>query len=208
MLYWFVYHIFAPWIVLPFFRIFNRLHVIGLEWIPATGPVVVIANHISSWDPALLYGLIRRKAYFMAKQELFDRPILGFILKRICAFPVKRETVDRAALRKAAQVLEEGCVLVIFPEGHRSRTGEMLPFKPGAALFAQRSKAAVIPVLLHNTRNAFPRSIGKRVDVTFGQALDLAAFYEAKADSSMLSEMTEVFRQGIVGLAPEGKNGI
>ncbi|MCL1849210.1 MAG: 1-acyl-sn-glycerol-3-phosphate acyltransferase [Clostridiales bacterium] len=201
MLYQFVYHIFAPFMVLPFFRLFNRLEVSGVEHIPPSGPAVVIANHISSWDPALLYGLIRRKSYFMAKQELFDRPILGFILKRICAFPVKRETVDRTALRKAAQVLEEGHLLVIFPEGHRSETGEMQAFKQGAALFAHRSKAAVIPVLLENTRNAFPKSIGQKVKVVFGQSLDLTAFYGAKADSALLGEMTDTFKQGILRLA-------
>lgn len=208
MLYQFVYHVFAPLMVLPFFRLFNRLEVTGLDHVPATGAAVVIANHISSWDAALLYGLIRRKSYFMAKQELFDIPVLGFILARICAFPVKRDTVDRAALRKASQVLDEGNLLVIFPEGHRSKSGELLPFKPGAALFAHRSKAVVVPVLFDNTRNAFPKSIGQKVKIVFGQSLDLTAYYSVKADSALLHEMTETFKQGIARLAPENNGGI
>ena len=206
MLYRFVYYVFAPLMVLPFFRFFNRLEVSGLEYIPASGPVVVIANHISSWDPALLYGLIRRQTYFMAKQELFKIPLLGFILPRMCVFPVKRDTVDRSALRKASQVLDEGHVLMIFPEGTRSKTGKLLPFKSGAALFAHRSKAAVVPVLVDNTRKAFPKSIGCKVKVIFGKPLELSAFYNKKADSSLLAEMTNTFRDGIVGLNPDASD--
>ena len=138
----------------------------------------------------------------MAKVELFQIPILGFILRRIRAFPVKRDTIDRSALRMASKVLEDGLVLAIFPEGHRSRTGELLPFKQGAALFAHRAKAVVVPVLFENTSKAFPKSIGQKVGVSVGKPLDLSAFYTQKANSTLLGEMTEVFRQGLVQLKP------
>ena len=200
MLYRFVFIIFAPLIVLPCLKLFNRVEITGLEHLPPEGPVVVVANHISSWDPAILYALIRRRAYFMAKAELFRVPLLGFILRRINAFPVKRDAIDRAALRRAAQILEEGHVLVIFPEGHRSKTGELLPFKQGAALFAHRAKAAVIPVLFETTKRAIPWPIGKRIRATFGGPLDLAVFMEKKADSALLEQMTDAFRQGILQL--------
>lgn len=206
MLYRFIHRIFAPWIVLPLFKLVNRLRVAGLEYIPAEGAAVIIANHISMWDPVILYCLIRRKAYYMAKSELFAIPLLGPFLRRICVFPVKRDRIDRTALRKASQVLEEGHVLTIFPEGHRSKTGEMQPFKQGAALFAHRSEAAVIPVLFENTQKAFPKSIGQKISVTVGPPLDLSAFYGKKSGAALLEEMTNEFRLGIASLKkdPEG----
>ena len=202
MLYRFVYHILLPLGIMPLFRLFNRLVITGRENIPEQGSVVIIANHISSWDSVLLYSIIRREAYFMAKVELFQIPLLGPFLRRIHVFPVKRDTVDRTALRTAAKVLEDGHVLAIFPEGHRSKTGELLPFKPGAALFAHRAQAPVIPVLFENTPKAFPKSIWQKVRVSVGEPLDLSSFYSQKANSALLGEMTDVLRQGIVQLKP------
>ena len=197
MLYKFVYHVFAPLMVMPFLKLFNRFHATGFDQMPTQGAAVVVANHISMWDPVIMFCLIRRRAYFMGKKEIFDVPILGPILRRLYVFPVKRDTVDRAALRKAAQVLEEGDILVIYPEGHRSKTSDMLPFKEGAALFAHRAGVPVVPVFFENTPMIFPRSIGQKVRVACGSPLDLTAFYEKKADSALLKEMSDAFRKSI-----------
>ena len=197
MLYKFVYHFFAPFIVLPFLRIFNRIKISGFGSIPANGAAVVIANHISMWDPAIMFCMIRRRAYFMAKSELFEVPLLSAILRRICVFPVKRDGVDRSALKKASQVLEEGHVLVIFPEGTRSRTRELLPFKEGAAYIAHRAEAQVIPVFFDNTPKIFPLGIGQKVRVACGAPIDMAEFRSKKANSALLEEMTAVFRRCI-----------
>lgn len=203
MLYQFVYHIVAPWIVGPFLKLFNRVEVSGLERIPAQGPAVIIGNHISLWDPIYLYCLIRRRTYFMAKAELFDIPVIGFLLRRINVFPVKRNSLDRQALKKAAQVLEQGDLLVIFPEGSRSRSGELQPFKQGAALFAHRAEAAVVPVLFENTTKTFPRAIGQKIRIICGEPLDLMEFQGKKSDSALLDSMTEKFQQSIVSLQEE-----
>ncbi len=203
MLYQFVYHVVAPWIVGPFLKLFNRVEVKGLDCIPAQGPAVIIGNHISLWDPIYLYCLIRRRSYFMAKAELFDIPVIGFLLRRINVFPVKRNSLDRQALKKAAQVLEQGHLLVIFPEGSRSKTGELQPFKQGAALFAHRAGAAVVPVLFENTTKTFPRAIGQKIRIICGDPLDLTEFQGRKSDAALLDDMTDRFRQGIVSLQKE-----
>jgi 1-acyl-sn-glycerol-3-phosphate acyltransferase len=200
MLYWFVYHIVAPWIVGPLLKLFNRVEVTGLERIPTQGPAVIVANHISLWDPIYLYCLVRRRTWFMAKSELFDIPVLGFLLRLINVFPVKRNSLDRQALKKAAQVLGQGDALVIFPEGSRSRTGELQPFKQGAALFAHRSGAAVVPVLFENTTKTFPKAIGQRIRIVCGEPLDFAEFQGRKSDAALLKDMTEKLRQSIVWL--------
>ena len=194
MLYRFMYNFFAPWIIIPYLKLFNRLRTSGFDSIPASGPAVVIANHLSLWDPVLMFCLVKRQVFFMAKEEVFHVPIISSILKRCCVFPVKRNKVDRAALRKAAQVLEEGHVLVVFPEGHRSKSGELLPFKEGAALFAHRAGAPVIPVLFENTAKVFPKSIWQTIHVICGNPLDLHEFEGKKADSALLTEMTDKFK--------------
>ena len=207
MFYLFVYHIVAKLIVLPYVRLFNRLEITGLDRIPDDGPAVIIANHVSMWDPVLMYCLVRKRTWFMAKSELFKIPVLSAVLKRICVFPIKRDSIDRTAIRKATQVLEEGCLLIVFPEGHRSRTREMLPFKQGAAMFAHRAKVPVYPVFFDNTRMIFPKSFRKRVRVTFGEPIDLSAFMEEKVNSALLKEMTEEFRKSLELLQEKGLNG-
>lgn len=195
MLYRFVFRVFGPLIVFPLMKLFNRIEVGGLDRIPAQGPAVIIANHSSMWDPAILFCLIRRQAYFMAKSELFINPVLGFILRHICVFPVKRDSIDRAALRKASEVLDSGCLLVIFPEGHRSKSGDLLPFKPGAAYFAHRAGVPVIPILLENTMKLFPVSFRPKIRITCGNPIDLSAFEGQKNNSVLLEEMTACFRR-------------
>jgi len=203
MFYKFVYYFIAPVIVMPYLRLFNRIEAVGFDRIPAEGAVVMIANHISMWDPVIMFCLIRRRVNFMAKSELFSIPVLGTMLRLVCVFPVKRDSVDRTALRKASQVLEEGSILVVFPEGQRSRTGELMPFKQGAALFAHRAEAPVIPVMFENTPKIFPMSIRKKVRIVCGSPLDLSEFAGKKADSALLERMTGKFRQSIEGLQAE-----
>ncbi|MCL2121125.1 MAG: 1-acyl-sn-glycerol-3-phosphate acyltransferase [Clostridiales bacterium] len=200
MFYQFFSRIFAPYIVLSFLRLFNRVKIYGREHIPANGPVVIIANHISSWDPVFLYCLIRRRAYFMAKAELFQIPPLRLLFKHICVFPVARDTVDRKAIRTALKVLEEGHILTIFPEGSRSKTGELMPFKAGASLFAHHTKATVVPVLFENTQKTFPSSIWQKIRITFGKPLDLSMYHDKKANSALFQTMSETFRQSLENL--------
>ena len=201
MFYWFVYHFVARIVLLPFLKLFNRMEISGTEHIPRTGPAIIIGNHISLWDAVILFCIVDRKIWFIGKEELFRVPLLGPILRLVGVFPVKRDRIDREALRKSAEVLEQGDILSIYPEGTRSTSGELLPFKNGAALFAHRSGAAVIPVYSENTNRIFPKSLGRRVRITVGSALDLSEYYGKKANQSLLEEMSGRYREAILDLA-------
>lgn len=122
------------------------VRVTGAERVPARGPVLVCGNHRSVWDPILVGALVRRRAWYIAKMELFRYPMLGPILRMVGAFPVRRHAADRTALRRSLAVLDRQGALVLFPEGTRSRTGDLGKGAPGAALLALRTGAAVVPV--------------------------------------------------------------
>lgn len=119
--------------------------------IPRTGAVILAANHISDWDPPVLGLASSRVPYYMAKSELFRRPIASFLLRKLGAFPVNRDGVDTEAIRTALSILSQGGVLAMFPEGTRNRRGLLGRAKNGIALIARRSGAPIIPAYISGT---------------------------------------------------------
>lgn len=172
-----------------------RWQVIGREHIPKEGPVILCANHISLWDPPLLGSGIDRQVFFMAKEELFRIPVLSYFITKFGAFPVKRGAGDRAAIRSALKILEEGKIFGIFPEGSRSKTGEIGPGMPGVALFALKSDAQVIPVAIIG-----PYRLFRPVTVVYGKPIDLSRYREAKANSDTLKETSDLIMAEIKAL--------
>ncbi|KGP93148.1 acyl-phosphate glycerol 3-phosphate acyltransferase [Pontibacillus chungwhensis BH030062] len=161
-----------------------RIKVEGKENIPEKGPVVICSNHISNFDPIVVGITAPRDIYFMAKEELFKNKFIGGLLKRIHAFPVKRGMKDRQALRKAMGVLEDNEVLGLFPEGTRSKTGELKKGLAGAGFFALRSEATVIPCAIVGSYK------GKEpLRVIYGKPVPMAELRERKASSQ---EVTDV----------------
>ena len=124
----------------------TRWQVRGKENIPSQGPLLVVANHLNLTDPPLLGASLSRRVVFMAKKELFRFRIIGYFIGGFGAFPVHRGQLDRRALRQANQVLAKGLALVMFPEGMRSRCGQLQPAFYGSALIALRSGAPILPV--------------------------------------------------------------
>jgi 1-acyl-sn-glycerol-3-phosphate acyltransferase len=145
------------------FKYFYLWEFYGRENLPSDGPYIICSNHTSWFDPPLIGSMVKNKVYFMAKEELFKIFILGFLIKKLDAFPVKRNTADRAAIRCALQVLSEGEVLALFPEGTRNKTGELGEPHHGAALIALKSKMPVLPVAIK-----WPRRIFMPVKVNIG----------------------------------------
>jgi 1-acyl-sn-glycerol-3-phosphate acyltransferase len=158
-----------------FFAVFYRLKVIGTENIPMQGAVVLCANHTSSLDPPMLGTPLVRKVYFMAKAELFDIPILGTIISKVGAFPVKRGGVSKESIRLAISLLKESNMMGIFPEGTRSNAGGM--GKKGAASLALKSGAAVVPVAIIGSYALF-----KPMKIVYGKPLDLSEFAGASSE--------------------------
>jgi 1-acyl-sn-glycerol-3-phosphate acyltransferase len=139
-----------------------RLSVIGVENVPDEGPCIICPNHIHAIDPPLVSTLVYRPTFHMAKAELFT--YLGWILPRVGAFPVHRDRPDRDAFKIALRLLKAGRVVVIFPEGHRSATGDLGAPRHGAARLALSTGAPVVPVWIRG-----PYRLFGPVDVVFGK---------------------------------------
>ncbi len=132
-------------------RLLTRCRVEGIEHIPPSGPLLIVANHLNLVDPPMLGALLPRRIVFMAKEELFGVPIIGRVITWYGAFAVKRGSADRQALRTAVAVLQNGNAVGMFPEGTRSKSGRMAAAHPGAALLAILASAPILPVAITGT---------------------------------------------------------
>lgn len=180
MLYWF------GWAISGLVcRLFGRWQVVGRENIPKTGGVLLCANHTSYIDPPALGAGAKRPVHFMAKEPLFRVPVLGFLIRRVGAFPVRQHTADRGALKRAIELLKSGEVVGMFPEGQRNfNPDELLPAQPGVGMVALMSRAAVVPVALVNTHKLLPPHSPvfrfSRIKVVYGRPVDLSDLYEQR----------------------------
>lgn len=141
LLYWTIRGLFVP-----FFLIYLRMGRIGREHLPRRGPLLLAANHRSFLDPFLIGTLVRRPVYYMAKRELFENPLLGFLLNRLGAFPVERGAGDAEAMATARELLARGDCVVVFPEGTRVRRGPLGTPRRGIGRLALETGAPVAPV--------------------------------------------------------------
>jgi 1-acyl-sn-glycerol-3-phosphate acyltransferase len=117
---------------------------------------LILSNHLADVDPMAVHVSCARPIHFMAKSELFEMPILGNILRKFKAFPVKRGEPDRASIKRAVQLLRMGEVVGVFPEGQLSESGELQELKPGIALLARMAECQVICCGLKNTNSIMP----------------------------------------------------
>ena len=146
-------HAVIRWVLNGIFHGFYRLHVEGAEHIPDTGAVIVAPNHKSSFDPPIVGVAIKnRLVHYMAKAELFKNPMFGWVLRKMGAFPVKRGTVDRMAIKQAVRELKNGHVLGIFPEGTRIKKDGLGRFHSGMASLALMTGVPIVPVAVLGTR--------------------------------------------------------
>ncbi|MDN7244067.1 lysophospholipid acyltransferase family protein [Planococcus shenhongbingii] len=161
-----------------------RFEVIGIENFPKEGGVLLCSNHIHALDPPVVGMTAPRTVHFMAKEELFKLPILGPILPKVNAFPVKRGMSDREALRTALKVLKSGEVVGLFPEGTRSTDGVLKKGLSGAGFFALRGNADVVPCAIIGPYKTF-----RKVKVVYGEPIRMAPFRERKASAEEVTEM-------------------
>ncbi len=146
-------------------RFVTRTYLLGLfrvegrEHFPRSGGVLVCPNHVSTVDPPMVPAFIPRSdSWSMAKAEYFERPsFTNWLFTNYHAFPVVRHSADRRALKRASDILREGHVLVVYPEGTRIETGGLERAEPGAGFLAQKLEVPVVPVALVGTRECFPK---------------------------------------------------
>ena len=165
-------------------RCITRVRVEGaLDEIPREGPVILAANHVSNGDAVILGAWLTkqlgRRIHWLGKKEMFGWPIVGWMARNGGVHPVDRSAADIEAFRTAERVLTEGHVLMIFPEGTRSPTGELQKPKDGLAMLALRSGAPIVPIGISNTDRVWPKGrpvprIGGHATVRIGRPFRLA----------------------------------
>ncbi len=163
-----LYH-FARWFCRIYMKLFYGLEYVGIENVPQEGAIICCANHTSLLDPLMVGCIKKRQFAFMAKEELFHIPLLGKIFYKLNAFPVKRNSGDLGAIKKAMALLKEGHALVLFPEGTRSKDGKLQEAKDGVSLLAKKTGAAIVPCATTGKPRLFHKSkviYGKPIDVT------------------------------------------
>lgn len=192
------------------FTTFGRWEVVGRELVPPRGPLLVVANHLSYVDPPLLVASLQRPLNFIAKQELFANPIMGFLMREWGAYPLDRSGMTINAMRQVLQLLAEDRAVVIFPEGHRSPDHTMKEGMVGAAYLAIKSQATILPVGITGTekipswRIAFPLC---RFKVNIGLLFSLPTL-EGTPSRAVVESVRDMIMYRIAALLPEEYQGV
>ena len=170
----------------------GRSRVRGRRNVPQSGPVILAPNHVSDLDPPLVGVSCGRWPYTMAKAELF-KGAFGWVIEQMGTFPVHRGEADRRALRTARRLLGDGQAIIIFPEGTRSRDGNLQAPEIGVALLAHGAKAAIVPIFVGGTERALspmnPKFKIVRTEIRIGKPLQLDDLYAQRASRAVLEEI-------------------
>ena len=174
-------------------RVAATVTVTGAEHMPYGTGVLLVANHLTNFDPLLIGMCFKRELHFMAKIELYRNRLISWFITQMHAFPVRRGEVDRAALRRAEELLRQRRVVALFPEGHRSHGEGVQESKGGIALIARRSGAPILPVAISGTELLLPGQLihwrpwrRPHITVTVGEPFELPRV-EGRADYDALA---------------------
>ncbi|MEA5505570.1 lysophospholipid acyltransferase family protein [Halotia wernerae UHCC 0503] len=160
-----LYHAFKWSVVSPMLHTYFRGKIYGVENVPQSEPLVVVSNHASYFDPPIVSNCVGRPVAYMAKEELFEIPVLAQAIKLYGAYPVSRGNADRTAIRSALEYLNNGWAVGVFLQGNRTPDGRVTDPKRGAALLAAKAQAPLLPVSVWGTEkilakgSAIPRAV-------------------------------------------------
>lgn len=198
MLYWFLKHM----VVGPLLKTLYRPWIEGAENLPATGPIVIVGNHLSVIDSFFMPVMIDRRVYFLAKSEYFrGKGLKGWLVKNfmlgVGQLPIDRSggKASEASLNTGLAVLERGDVLAIYPEGTRSPDARLYRGRTGVARLVLESGALVVPAVMIDTEKAMP--IGakfpkiRRIGTLIGKPLDFSRFAGMSTDRFILRSVTD-----------------
>ena len=199
-----------------FFRALYKFYfgwrVYNPERVPLEGPVILASNHASFLDPPLVGSGLRRGINYLARESLFRFPVLGWVLRKWNSVPVDREGGGAAGLRAILDRLLAGGAIILFPEGTRTRTGDLQPARSGIGLTVIKSAAPVVPVRVFGTFEAYGRHVPfprpRRVAVKYGQPM---RFEQLRAEAKVCPKprLKQIYQQiadeimaEIAGLGP------
>ena len=177
------------------FSLVYRIEIEGKEHLPERGKAIVSPNHFSMMDPIIIGAFLPRKVNFMAKEELFSNKLFALILNKLGVFPVKRGGADIGAIRTALRIFNNGDIFCIFPEGTRSKTGEILKAKPGAAMIAIRARSPIIPIAIIGDYKLF-----SKVKIIIDKPIYLSDYYDKKVSTDEYRELSQEILNTIRGL--------
>jgi 1-acyl-sn-glycerol-3-phosphate acyltransferase len=171
----------------------KQLIVIDTRHVPVVGPVILASNHKSNLDPFCIGAAVKRQVHFLAKDELFHNPVVGWYLRKSGSLPVRRGISDRRAIAASAEVLRQGRVLGVFVEGTRRRDIEGVgAMRAGAAMLSHRAKSPIVPVAI--------RREGQRIRVSFAPpivAASVAGASEAPSRKAVYSRINEAIADAL-----------
>ena len=194
------------------YAVYFRWKVYSPECVPKTGPVILASNHSSFLDPMLVGSGISREINYLARENLFRFPVIGWILHQWQAVPVNREGGGAKGLKAILDRLLAGGAIILFPEGTRSADGSLQPARSGIGLTVIKSSAPVVPVRVFGTFEAYSRHMRFprpcRVSVKYGQPM---MFEELRSEAKTCSkerlkqiyqEVADQIMAQIAGLGP------
>jgi 1-acyl-sn-glycerol-3-phosphate acyltransferase len=153
------------------FGLLTGWEVRGRRHVPREGGLLVASNHISFWDPPMIGSALPREVHFLAKEELFRTPGLGWLIRSLNSIPIRRGVADLSGLARALEVLRQGDALLMFPEGSRMRDGELHPARPGVGMMAVQADVPIVPCYISGSnRPARWWRRGAKVRLWFGPA--------------------------------------
>lgn len=164
----------AKIILKPLFNLLYSVKVEGLDNLPQDDGYIVCGNHAKAIDPILIGINLPNKVNFMAKSELFSNRLIGYVLSKLGAFPVKRGQADLKSIKTSLKLLQEKQNIGIFPEGTRNKTGELIA-EPGIAMLAIKSKCPIVPVSINTNYKLF-----NKTTIKVGKTIFLDEYFDSK----------------------------
>jgi 1-acyl-sn-glycerol-3-phosphate acyltransferase len=185
-----------------------RRRVVGKHNVPR-GACIIVANHVNLLDSPIIGVSLRRRAYFLAKEELFRSPVFGWLARHFGAFPVAKGRLNRQAGRKSLELLSRGQAIIIYPEGRRSNDGRLGRAYPGAVLLAAKTGAPILPVGITGTRQLIGKWWFLRrpvITLNIGESFELPPI-NSKMDRQSTARLCDEVMSHIARLLPEEQRG-
>jgi 1-acyl-sn-glycerol-3-phosphate acyltransferase len=196
-------------LVRTYLNLFCKLKIRGLDKVPLEGGIIIAPNHISAGDPPFIAVCVNRELSFLAKKELFKNVFLRTLISNLNAIPVDRSILDQKALAAAEKTIRDGYGLIMFPEGTRSRSGELKKGKPGVGLLARKAQVPIVPAIIENSYG-FHKLLftGKSLKVSFGDPIPRELIVSFPDDKEGYRGITEEIMRRLAILSAENSGEV